>query len=306
MSQSLANFVFEALNFLLLAAGLGYVLWKPARRALEAERQRYEAQQAHSEQLRQQAEGLLSEAKTAQLAAASGARDERDKLLAAAQQQADALISQARQTQESLRDAFAQEQEHARSAQVAALVDPIARLAADSLRSLLAELDGPELDTALIRGACQRLRELPQASRQQAQVESARPLSEAGRSLLEQALGAPLRARAVPELGAGVRVTTPDGQVDATALALARQAAQGVRDSAAKPSNSQDHDPSTDTEGSPGSHARAAMNDPATRAGGRSNAEPEGWIAAPAGAATRDPIRCAAPVADAKPEGDHG
>jgi hypothetical protein len=34
--------------------------------------------------------------------------------------------------------------------------------------------------------------------------------------------------RAVPELGAGIRVTTRAGQVDASALALARRAAQEV------------------------------------------------------------------------------
>ena len=37
MSPTLANFIFETVNFLLLAAALGWVLYKPVRHALDAE-----------------------------------------------------------------------------------------------------------------------------------------------------------------------------------------------------------------------------------------------------------------------------
>lgn len=237
MSQGVANFLFEALNFLLLAGLLGYVLWKPVRRALNEETQRYEAQQERSERTRREAEGLLAAAKQAQTAAAHDAQRERDQLLAAAQLQAKQIVEQARRTEDEMRAAFLREQEHTRAAQAVALADQLAMLAADSLRSLLARLDGPELDLALIRGACEKLRALPEDARGHAQVESARPLSDSARSWLEQVLGGPVHARTVAELGAGVRVTTALGQVDATAVALARQAAHAVH--AAAPSASE-------------------------------------------------------------------
>ena len=45
---------------------------------------------------------------------------------------------------------------------------------------------------------------------------------------MERALGTTFEQRVVSELGAGVRVTTAAGQIDATALSVARQAASAV------------------------------------------------------------------------------
>jgi hypothetical protein len=59
-------------------------------------------------------------------------------------------------------------------------------------------------------------------------VESALPLDEEGKKVLRQALGGDFQQRTVPELGAGVRITTSAGQIDASASNLAREAARQV------------------------------------------------------------------------------
>ncbi|HUB06711.1 MAG TPA: hypothetical protein VMB50_06910, partial [Myxococcales bacterium] len=55
-----------------------------------------------------------------------------------------------------------------------------------------------------------------------------RPLEPETTRLVAAALGREPEVRVVADLGAGVRVTTPAGQVDATAAAIARQAARAV------------------------------------------------------------------------------
>jgi hypothetical protein len=57
-------------------------------------------------------------------------------------------------------------------------------------------------------------------------VESARPLDPEARRLLEQALGIRFEERLVATLGAGVRVTTASGQIDASAARIAREGAR--------------------------------------------------------------------------------
>ena len=89
-------------------------------------------------------------------------------------------------------------------------------------------LPGPSLDLALVRAATRELASLPPAALRSGLVEVARPLEPEARSLLGGALGVSFEARVVEELGAGVRVTTSAGQVDATASALARRAARVV------------------------------------------------------------------------------
>lgn len=235
MSAGVANFLFEAFNFLLLAALLGYVLWKPVRRALEAEQTRHNQELAQTEQARREADAALLAAKQARATAIQSTQEQRDKLLAAARNEAAQIVAQAQEQQADLQQAAEQQAAQAQASQLDALAESLAQLTAASVRSLLAQLDGPELDTALVRGACQQLRDLPQEARAGALVESAHALPDAARSLLEQALGGPLppqHTRTLAELGAGVRVTTSQGQVDASALALARRAAQAVREAA--------------------------------------------------------------------------
>jgi hypothetical protein len=86
------------------------------------------------------------------------------------------------------------------------------------------EIGGPDLDAALARAACQRLAALPEANRAgSVEVETARPLDTETRARFVEVAGpaATVKDRVVPELGAGVRVITSAGLVDASAAGLA-------------------------------------------------------------------------------------
>lgn len=82
-----------------------------------------------------------------------------------------------------------------------------------------------------MRAACRELGEVPEDARRQSRVETARPLEAEARRMLSDVLGEDFREEVVADLGAGVRVTTRRGQVDASAAALAREAAQRLTES---------------------------------------------------------------------------
>jgi F0F1-type ATP synthase membrane subunit b/b' len=233
VSTALANFLFEAANFLLLAAALGWLLFKPVRAALDAERERHAEEERKAAELRKEAQALAEQAREARQRAAAEIERERGELLAAAQKEARRIKEEARKTQGERLQALERDFEERKSTHAALLAETLGRVAAAALRRLLEALDGPSLDLALVRGACQELRALPEAARGAAVVEAARPLEEGARRLLQEVLGDPFEERTVPELGAGVRVITPAGQIDASALALARQVAREVARAAA-------------------------------------------------------------------------
>lgn len=228
MSPALANLLFEAANFVLLAAALGWVLFKPVRRALDAERERYAAEQQKSERLRAEAESLAEQTRHTTQEAEHDIEQRRQQILNAANREASEIVEEARRSERAQRQALEREFETARSSEVAELASLMGSVAAGAVRQLLEAVQGPSIDTALVRAACEELEALPVEARRSAQVESARALDAEAKEVLFGALGGAFTERVVPELGAGVRVTTIAGQVDATAVSLARHAARIV------------------------------------------------------------------------------
>jgi F0F1-type ATP synthase membrane subunit b/b' len=228
VSPTLANFFFEAANFLVLAASLGWLLFKPIRRALEAERARHDQITADAERARAEADATLQAARKTRDSAVQQGDAERIEIVAAARNEAARILEETRAAQATERRHFERELETSRGAQGIAMADTLGRIAAAAVAKLLAAIDAPALDVALSRAAATELSGLPASVRANAVVESARPLDAAARRALEDLLGSAFEARVVPDLGAGVRVTTAGGQVDASALSIAREAARSV------------------------------------------------------------------------------
>ena len=228
MAPPVASFLFEVVNFVVLVAALGWLFFRPVRASLEAERdRRAEAERAVAE-LRAQAETLGKEVRAAWEEHERETERRGAEILTAAEREASRVREESREAVEAERRTVERELAAGRRAHASALAGAIGRIAAASVRRLLESLDGPSLDLALVRGACEELRALPRAVREVATVEAARPLGPEGRCALHDVLGPTFTERAVAELGAGVRVTTGAGQVDASALALARRAAQDI------------------------------------------------------------------------------
>jgi F-type H+-transporting ATPase subunit b len=228
VSVELADFLFEVANFLLLAALLGWVLFKPVRAALDRERERHDKEEAQIRERHAEADKLAQEAHEIRARLEEKMEDHKAELVAAAREEAGRITEQARQDQLAEQRRFEQELASARRIQANALAATIGQIAAASVRRLLDTIDAASLDVALIRAACAEIEKLPADKRADPIVEAARPLDASSRELLGDVLGQTIKERIVKELGAGVRITMSGGQVDASAEAIARHTASEV------------------------------------------------------------------------------
>lgn len=224
MSPTTAELLFEVLNVGILGLGLGWLLFRPVRAALAAEtRERAEREEA-----------LVS--REAELAEAQAALDARrasfdadlqlrsTRILDAARAEASEAEAASAAAIEARRVSWEAEQGARVSEEAHASTRAAASVAAGAVRRLLTSAQGPDLDLALARAA---LDALP-ATRASVVVEVAAPPSEALGALLEERLAAGVTVRVRPELGAGVRIVSEAGLVDASALGLAADAADAV------------------------------------------------------------------------------
>ncbi|MCB9683145.1 MAG: hypothetical protein H6733_16895 [Alphaproteobacteria bacterium] len=238
MSPTVSELLFELLNVTLLAAGLGWLLFKPVRAALAAEAEDHAARTA------------ALDARQADLDAATTALQAREAAATAqAQAQATRLLDAARDEAQSLRDAAAADQQARTAAweteaiarQAAAAREAAAATAhvvAEAVRRLLGQVAGPELELALLRTALDAVdaaAALAGSHAGRVDVELAAPPTDAAQAVLSARLPPDARVVVRPELVAGARIATGVGLVDATALGLARQAADTVADQLVAP-----------------------------------------------------------------------
>jgi F-type H+-transporting ATPase subunit b len=229
VSPSLTTFLFEAANFVALAAVLGWVFFRPVQAAIERRRSGLEAERRDADRARADAERRLAEVEARRREVEGGLEPLRAEARREAEREAAAIVEAARQQAGEERARLEHElaalrREHART-----LARDAAAAARILVTRLLAEIGGPDVDTALARAACERLAALPEAKRAgSVEVQTARPLDAETRARFQEVAGpaATVKDRVVPELGAGVRVITPAGLVDASASGLAAWAEQ--------------------------------------------------------------------------------
>jgi F0F1-type ATP synthase membrane subunit b/b' len=236
MSPTVTTFLFELTNFLLLASLLGWLLFKPVRAVLQA-RQAAEKRQAEelaaraadSDRQRADLDQRLRtfETETAEL---------RRRHIAAADEEAAAILTRAHDTVERERDLMKRGLAHLEHAQVERLSAAVAAATRESIVRLLATLNAPDLDASLARAACRQIEGLHGSPLGPVLIESARPLTKDLHEAIIAALNADAASatfRIVPDLGAGVRITTARGLIDSSASGLGRQAEGLVRDALA-------------------------------------------------------------------------
>lgn len=229
MSPTLATFLFELVNFLLLVALLGWILFRPVREALEA---RVTAERQRSAALATQ-EASIADARAELDKRRASFDDETAKLrrdrLATAETEAAAIVAGARETADRERERSLRTLAHLEHAQVERLSHTVAAATRETISHLLATLETGDLDAALVRVVCHQL----DSARGAILVESAGPLDQQSRAEISKAVDAhtaSLEFRVVPELGAGLRVTTPRGLIDASAAGLAAHAERALND----------------------------------------------------------------------------
>lgn len=224
MSSELTNFLFEIGNFGLLVVGLAWLVLRPIRTALDAERERRDAVEAELATKRTELETAQSQLEEARHAFELDMNTTRGARLAAAQSEAAAIVERAREQAEREREAALRDADVEAKARIDASRTAMGTIAGAAVRQLLETVDGPPLEEALVGAVCERIAEWGDAELGDIVVEAARPLSAEAVRRLSERLRREVSVRVVAELGAGVRITSAAGQIDATAAAFARLA----------------------------------------------------------------------------------
>ena len=153
--------------------------------------------------------------------------DMRAEHLAAVEQEAAVIRAGARDAATRERDSMTRMLGHLERAQAERLAAAVAATTRDSVERLLTSLGAPGLEAALIDRACRQVRALDAGSLGAVLIESAQPLSADAETTLRSALdqrATSAEFRVLRRLGAGIRMTTAGGLVDASAAGIASQA----------------------------------------------------------------------------------
>lgn len=224
MSPTLTTFLFETANFLALAAVLGWLFFKPVRQALTDHRTRLEALVTAADAKLAAAEQTRAEVESQRQAFRDELTKLRTETLEAARQEAATVIAQAREQAGRMRQVAEQQLTRLEEAQTATLARAAAAAAGTLVGQLLTWLKGTDLRAGLLHAACDQVRALA-LDATPVTVESAQALNNDERAQLDAALGSAAAGatyRIVSDLGAGVRITTMRGLVDASIAGLAQ------------------------------------------------------------------------------------
>ncbi|MCA9137204.1 MAG: F0F1 ATP synthase subunit delta [Planctomycetales bacterium] len=231
MSATLATFLFESANFLVLAAALGWLFFKPVRQALADHRNKFEADNRLAADKLAEATRMQQEIQTTKDALQLELQEFRTKEMELAQQKAQQIVAEARGQAEREREARRREAAQMSDTQRDTLAEVSAAAAADTVGRLLTQIGGPDLQSALINSACVQLREISSGEIAPVKIESKEPLSDDQIALLRSALGSSADAtdfRVDEGLGDGVRITTGKGLIDASVRGLVQYASQSL------------------------------------------------------------------------------
>jgi F-type H+-transporting ATPase subunit b len=229
VSATWVTFLFEAANFLLLAALLGWLFFRPVRDALERRRSELEGEQRAASDARAEAARALQDARARRTELEDSLEELRGRVQREAENEREKFIEAARAQAQRERETLKEELVSLRRAQARSLARDAAFAAKEIVERLLEEMEGPDLEQTLLRAACRELEKLRSSGRSLAPVviESVRPLDNVALTALADAAGvaaADAVHRVDPDLVAGLRVLTARGLIDSSAAGLAAQA----------------------------------------------------------------------------------
>jgi F-type H+-transporting ATPase subunit b len=228
VSSTWVTFLFEAANFLLLAAVLGWLFFRPVREALERRRSELEGEQRAAAEARAEAESAAQDARARRSELEDSLEELRERVQSEAEAERQRLVEAGRAQMQRERETLKEELVAQRRALARSLARDAAFAAKEIVVRLLGEMEGPDLEHALLRAARGEVEKLRSSGPlAPVVVESASPVDDSALAALAEAAGvaiADVAHRVDPDLVAGLRVLTARGLVDASVAGLAAQA----------------------------------------------------------------------------------
>jgi len=227
VSPSLTTFLFEVVNFLILAGVLSWLLFRPVRTAIEKRRSQIAQQEEQAAERLADAERSRKEIEQRKAELDQELRQKREQSKEQAKQEADNIVAQAREDAEHEREALKRQLATLEDARIERISRIVATVTGQAVGQLLQEIAGTDLDQALLREACQRLQSFDGNSISPVVVESARELSADERQSIQQAVkqgGEEIAFRVNDDLKVGLRISTNRGLIDVSDTGLAEYA----------------------------------------------------------------------------------
>ena len=225
MSPTITTFVFEVVNFLVLVGALGWLFFRPVRRAIEDRRSELRQQRDEAQKQLDEAQRMRERASERLDALEKEITEKREAAEQAAATRADEILRQAREQAGEELDAAKARLAHLEDGQREHLAQTVAKVAGEAVERLLQQMQQQSMDHLMLQGVCQQLQTLRGRPLGHVRIESARPLGDQDRSALMHAINDDAEAvefHVIDELGCGLRVTTSCGLIDASSKGLAR------------------------------------------------------------------------------------
>ena len=224
MSPTVTTFLFEAANFLVLAAALGWLFFKPVRQAILDYREKFEADNQQAAAKLAEAEAMRQQIQDKHAQLQSELNERRNDELAAIERRADEILTAARAEAAQQREQSLLLASRISDSQRDTLAEVAAASAADAVGKLLQQIEGPDLEEA--RAEYEEIVERadPHQALAPVKVESSESLSAQQTAALRAALGPAGETadfRIADGIGAGVRVSTARGLIDTSTSGLA-------------------------------------------------------------------------------------
>ncbi len=231
MNDSLWTFLFEIANFVALAAVLAWLFFKPVRKALADQQAKVRKLEEDAAQALAEAERGRQEIESQRESLAAELDSMRTNSRETAQREAAQILSEARDRAERERSALRRDALHIERSQMAKIAAAVATATHGTVQRFLRQMDGPDLERALMKAACVELQTFGSETLAPVSVETAVPLDGELRQMIDAALGesaATADFRVAPALGGGLRVSTAHGLIDASLAGLAKFAERSL------------------------------------------------------------------------------
>lgn len=231
MSPWLTTFLFEAANFLILAAALTWLLFRPVRNAIEKRRESIAQEQQQADEKRAEAERVHSEIEQRFAKLDQELHNQREAARKEAAHEAEQIVSEARNAADRERAALKRQITYLEHSRIERLSQIIAATAGQAVERLLKDLADTDLETLLLQEGCQRLKSLRDDLTAPIVVESAQDLSEAEKSALKEVIessGQSIEFHTTDEWKIGLRISTNRGLIDLSEAGLAKFAERAL------------------------------------------------------------------------------
>jgi F0F1-type ATP synthase membrane subunit b/b' len=227
MSESMVTFIYELANFVIFVALLGWLFVKPIREFLDDQTARNVAAEKQARENLAESESLREQLSQQRARFAEEAEQHRQSILQESRREAQMLLDESKRQIADQQEQLRREARKIRQGQLSELSDMVALATSHAVAHLLSQIDGPQLESALVESACRQLQANQPGPEETIIIECAEEPGTELREQIAQAAGrtsanGSLQCRIASDLIGGIRIRTSSGMIDHSIAGLSQ------------------------------------------------------------------------------------